>query len=98
MASNFHISFYKSRGNLFIKLKGDFDGSSAHELLNALKEHSQRSYSIHIDTDNLETIFPFGRDVFEKNFKSLRRHSKNIIFAGENKNYIAPTWHKVESL
>ena len=71
-------------------MNGDFDGSSAHELLNALKEKGPSFYHIHIDTDDLKTIYPFGRHVFEKNFKSFRKQLNNIIFAGEKKHHIAP--------
>jgi len=90
MALNFEIFLHKNKGSLFIKLDGDFDGSSAHELLNALTEHGPSFYHIHIDTNDLKTIYPFGRDVFEKNFKPVRKQLNNIIFAGENKHHVAP--------
>ena len=86
----FQIFFHKNKGNLYIKLDGDFDGSSAHELLNTLKEKGPGFYHIHIDTNDLKKIYPFGRDVFEKNFKILRKQLNNIIFAGENKQHLAP--------
>ena len=38
MASNFQIYSYKTRDSLHLKLNGDFDGSSAHELINILNE------------------------------------------------------------
>jgi len=94
MASNFQIFTSKNKGTLNIKLNGDFDGSSAHELLNVLKEHGSNFHHIHIDTDDLKTIFPFGRNVFEKNFKIFRKQINNIIFAGENKFRIAPNLEK----
>ena len=90
MALNFHIFFYNNKGSLYIKLDGDFDGSSAHELLNALKEKGPNFYHVHIDTNGLKTIYPFGRDVFENNFNTLRKQLNNIIFAGENRHRIAP--------
>ena len=90
MALNFQIICYEDSDSLYIKLNGDFDGSSAYELLNTLKKHGQRFYNIHIDTDDLKTIYPFGRDVFEKNFKAFKKKWRHIIFAGENRNYIAP--------
>ena len=39
MASNFQIFSYKTKDSLHLKLAGDFDGSSAHELINKLLEH-----------------------------------------------------------
>jgi len=38
MASNFQIYSYKTRDSLHLKLNGDFDGNSAHELINILNE------------------------------------------------------------
>jgi len=98
MASNFQISSYKRKGVLYIQLNGDFDASSAHELLNALRGHCQKFYQIHVDTDNLKTIYPFGRVVFNNNLKNHSRQLNNIVFAGKNKIYLAPTWLKGESL
>lgn len=43
MASNFRILSYKTRDSLHLKLTGDFDGNSAHELLNTLMEHGTSS-------------------------------------------------------
>ena len=90
MALNFQISFYRNKESLYIKLDGDFDGSSAHELLNALLEKGPDFKHIRIDTNDLKKIYPFGRNVFEKNFRPLRKQLNNIIFAGENKHYIVP--------
>ena len=91
MALNFQITFDRNRESLYIKLEGDFDGSSAHELLNALREKGQSFNHIHIDTKDLKTIYPFGRNVFEQNFKPLRKQFNNIIFAGDNKRHIVPS-------
>jgi hypothetical protein len=67
MASNFQIFSFKTNDSLHLKLTGDFDGSSAHELINTLIRHGTGLWNIYIDTDNLKTIHPFGRDVFQKN-------------------------------
>jgi hypothetical protein len=39
MASNFRIYCHQNRDNLHLKLIGDFDGSSAYELINLLKNY-----------------------------------------------------------
>ena len=84
MASNFHISSFKTRDSLHLKLAGDFDGSSAYELINALTEQGKGFYEIFIDTNDLEVIHPFGKDVFEKNLRSSNRLFRNIVFIGKN--------------
>ena len=84
MASNFQIYSFKTRDSLHLKLAGDFDGSSAYELINTLAEHSTGCYEIFIDTDDLNTIHPFGRDVFQKNLRNSNKLYRNLIFIGRN--------------
>jgi anti-anti-sigma regulatory factor len=55
MASNFQIYSLKTKNSLHLKLAGDFDGSSAYELINTLTEHSQSFYEIFIDISDLNT-------------------------------------------
>jgi len=84
MAANFQIFSYKTRDRLHLKLNGDFDGNSAYELINALREHGADFFQIFIDTNNLKTIYPFGRAVFQKNLSILNKKLSNLIFIGEN--------------
>ena len=90
MASNFQILTFKTKNSLRLKLDGDFDGNSAHELINTLIEHSAGLWDIFIDTNNLKTIDPFGIDVFQKNLNGIKRELKNLIFVGANNHKIAP--------
>jgi hypothetical protein len=84
MASNFQILSYETRDSLHLKLAGDFDGSSAHELINRLVDNGTVYYQIFIDTKDLKTIYPFGIEVFEKKFSGINKRFKNFIFIGEN--------------
>jgi len=84
MASNFQIYSYKTRDSLHLKLNGDFDGNSAHELINILIEAGTGFWEVFIDTNGLKTIHPFGRAVFEKNLCILKKKLSNLIFIGEN--------------
>ena len=56
----------KAKDSLYLKLAGDFDGSSAHELFNTLIEHGAGYYQIFIDTNELKTIHPFDIEIFQK--------------------------------
>ena len=85
MASNFQIYSFKTNESLHLKLTGDFDGSSAYELINTLKEHGTSSWDIFIDTNDLKTIHTFGKDVFQKNLNSIKKQLKNLIIFGANK-------------
>jgi hypothetical protein len=84
MASNFQIYSVKTRDSLHLKLAGDFDGSSAYELINTLIEHGKDFYEIFIDTNDLKTIHPFGKDVFQKNLGSSNKLYRNLVFIGKN--------------
>jgi hypothetical protein len=73
-----------------MKLYGDFDENSALELLRALSETGNNAQQIFIDTDDLNCIHPFGRNVFHKNMRSLNQRFINLTFIGKNKDSISP--------
>ena len=91
MASNFQIYSFKTRDSLHLKLAGDFDGSSAYELINTLTEHGKGFYEIFIDINDLKLIHPFGRDVFQKNLRSSSKLYRNLVFIGRNGHEIGNT-------
>ena len=91
MASNFQIYRHRNRDSLHLKLEGDFDGSSAYELINTLIEHGTGFHQIFIDTNELNTIHPFGRDVFQKNLGRFNKKVNSLIFIGEKEYQIKPT-------
>lgn len=85
MALNFQILTHKTKDSVHLKLYGDFDGTSAYELLNTLLERSANSLQIFIDTNDLKTIYPFGKNVFQKNLGSLDKKMSYLVFIGKNK-------------
>jgi len=90
MASNFKLFSYPISDSLHLELFGDFDGSSAKELINALVNYGTDFFQIFIDTNNLKTIHPFGKKVFLKSFNTISKQAGNIIFIGKHKNNIDP--------
>ena len=54
MSANFQMKFNKRDNYLYIRLSGDFDGSSACELLNRLNENPSENGYIVIDTNELK--------------------------------------------
>lgn len=89
MALNFKIAMKRNSGSLRLKLMGDFDGSSAFELINVLKEHHGQVGNVVINTDGLYAIHPFGRGVFQKNC-SINKLSRSLTFTGKYGNTITP--------
>ena len=91
MAQNFKISTHRTIDNLYIRLMGDFDGSSAFELLNALRDNLNSAKFILIDTSNLKEVYPFGREVFYYNFLKIKNQRIRFRFVGPNALHMAPT-------
>jgi len=90
MATNFRVFAHRNSENLHLKLIGDFDGTSAHELLNVLKRYCHRTSRIFIHTSCLRNIHPFGRNVFHNNLDVLKGQSVKLVFTGENASRLAP--------
>jgi len=88
MASNFRILFHETRDSLHLKLFGDFDGNSAHELYNALLDRGIGFYQIFIDTDDLNAIHQFGRDVLQKKLGRSNKRFSKLVFIGKNEHEI----------
>ena len=66
MASNFGIGIQKNSNGFGLKLAGDFDGTSAYELIYAIKKLPEDTVAISIYTNGLKNIHPFGLDVFHR--------------------------------
>ncbi len=92
MANNFKFLSNRIRDRIRLKLYGDFDGSSASELINVLKNYTNGSYQIFIDTNNLNTIHPFGMDVFKKNLSVVDISINNIIITGKHRFSLEQRW------
>jgi len=91
VAQNFKICINRTTDNLTLRLKGDFDGSSAFELFNALKDNLNSAKCILIDTNKLKAVYPFGRDVFNYNFSKMKNQRNRIRFVGPDALHLAPT-------
>ena len=66
-----------------MKLTGDMDGNSAYEIINLLDDNSNGIKEVVIDTSGLKIIFPFGRNVFSKNFHKIKNRYADILFTGD---------------
>ena len=90
MATNFEVFVHRNSENLHIKLMGDFDGISAHELLDILRRYSNSTSRVFIHTSCLKDIRPFGLNVFQGNLDVLKGKSLKLVFTGENASQLAP--------
>jgi hypothetical protein len=89
MALNFRIYCHQTTDNLHLKLTGDFDGSSAYELINFLKKYGGFARRVFIHTCFLSSVCSFGLDVFQKSY-TIKKLSRKLTFTGEYGNKLAP--------
>jgi hypothetical protein len=84
MASNFGIALDRNSDGFGLKLAGDFDATSAYELIYAIKKLPENTVKLYIYTNALKTLHPFGLDIFHKFMRSLNGRSAKIVFTGRN--------------
>ncbi|MFZ0451694.1 MAG: hypothetical protein WAL98_20850 [Desulfatiglandaceae bacterium] len=84
MASNFRVLIHRNDDNLHLKLVGDFDGTSAYELLDYIRKHYPKFSTIFIHTDCLKRLIPFGVSVFNSHLGGLDKKRMRLVFTGEN--------------
>jgi hypothetical protein len=90
MAANFKIAIHRMSGSLELKLAGDFDGTSACELLNTLSERCDGVDSVLVNTSRLKEIYPFGQDTFHNNLYRLKKKAIRLVFTGKKAMSLAP--------
>ena len=95
MSINFQIESRISNGNLHLRPKGDFDGSSACELLNFIHDKYNGKGRVFIDTKYLHRLCSFGCDTFRCGLNCALLPPDRIFFKGKNGFEIAPNGSKV---
>jgi hypothetical protein len=91
MAINFKITLHQNPDNLHLRLDGDFDASSACELLNILEKSCPLVSRVFIHTSGLRHIHPFGSTFFQSHFSDLKACKKLLFeFTGNHAQEIAP--------
>jgi hypothetical protein len=97
MASNFEITTDQKSDGFGLKLAGDFDATSAWELIYAIKKLPEDAKRVAIFTDGLKDILPFGLHVFHRFMQSLNGRSNRIVFTGSNASRLSPEIPKLVS-
>ena len=84
MASNFKLFLNETKGSIHVKMCGDFDGTSAHELISAIQNQAPKSNQVYIHTGELNNIYSFGREVFQNNLRLVKKQQDKIEFVGKH--------------
>jgi stage II sporulation protein AA (anti-sigma F factor antagonist) len=83
MAKNFRIQANQiESSSLALKLFGDFDATSACELIHILDESVSDKQLVRINTDGLRNIHAFGLDVLLPRISRLNRNHRPIEVTG----------------
>ena len=88
MAANFRIHIHRQKTDLNLELTGDFDGSSAFELIDVLRAYNGKAKKMVIDTGGISSVHPFGLRVFQKHC-SINSLSPDLTFIGRHGNTLA---------
>ncbi len=95
MANNYRVDVInQDTQRLFVRLRGDFDGSSAYHLLRLINNGRMNNNSnslrkIMIDTSALRNIHSFGSGLLLANIKSIQNRGADIVFIGRFKRSFA---------
>ena len=90
MSCNFKINSHRNGENLHLKLEGNFDGSSALQLINYLRSNIRKSKKIFIHTNCLKDCCFFGTNEFQKNFDLVCSRSVTYVFTGDRATQLEP--------
>ena len=89
MSCKFRISAQRNNENLHLRLEGDFDGSSAHQLINYIKRNIHKRSRVVINTSSLKHIYPFGTNVLLNNFDFTDNRPVDFVFTGDKASDLA---------
>ena len=95
MAGNFRVVVHRNSESLHLRLEGNFDGSSAQQVLHMLGENGCGAKRVFIHTNGLREIDPSGKAVFQKNLSAFKNSLTELIFTGEKGPAIAPSGHRL---
>ena len=84
MASNFGICLDKTSEGVGLNLAGDFDGTSAYELIYAIKKLPEDTGRINICANGLKNTYPFDLDGVHRFMRSFNGQSAKIVLTGNN--------------
>ena len=90
MAANFQVTCDAKDTGIILKLSGDFDATSAYELIDIIKKRSKGASKVLIHTDGLKTVYPFGLHIFHKSLKTMNGQWAKIVFTGNKASGLSP--------
>lgn len=88
MAANFKIVTNRvGKNNIIVNLIGDFDGTSAWELIRRLEQVSGKNKTVEVNTNRITSLASFGLGVLRSNVGSFG--AAGFVFSGKNAHYFS---------
>ena len=81
---------HRNDDSLHLKLIGDFDVTSASEILRVLKKNSRGTSNVFIHTSCLKGIHPNARVALHNHLKLFNGHFFRLVFTGQYSGRLAP--------
>jgi len=94
MKTNFSTFLYQNSDNLHLKVFGDFDVLSVHELICIIKDLNWNPKNIFIHTSGLSSVNDFVLNEFKKKC-GIENLSHFLTFTGEYGNALAPEGSRI---
>jgi hypothetical protein len=90
VAFNFKILSQRQKEIVHLFLHGELDGSSAFELIDAIRRCTRCVDRIIVHTGGLKTIHPFGVEIFRRSLPYPVLSRLPVQFTGKNAHRIIP--------
>jgi hypothetical protein len=86
MSLRFELASHRTKDILHLQLMGEFDGSSACELVNKIMEKGSGASQILVDTSKVLNVHPFGKLVLQNKLSQVSRKLIGLTFTGKHRN------------
>jgi hypothetical protein len=86
MSQKFELSSHRDKDILHLHLMGEFDGSSACELVNKIRQNGLGASQILVDTSKVQSVHPFGKLVLQNRLSHASRKLIGLTFTGKYRN------------
>jgi len=89
------ILYRESRGNLHLRLSGDFTETAARNVLDLLSRSAGGEGRVFVDTAGLESVSPQGAAMFEEGLDKRLLPPDRLFFKGRSGQQVAPQGYRV---
>jgi len=97
MASSFKMLVHRNSDNIHIKLMGNLDSKSVHQLLNSINRYHEKFHKIFVHTAGVQAVQPTCREILQHELASSVDTLTSLFFTGDHAVQVAPYAWQVPS-